>query len=400
MKRLRHFTRQEWITPLLLAALCFFSFGIFIPSLGFYWDDWAKILVARLQGLSAYWQYYAGDRPLSAWTHVFLTPILGVKPASWQIFTLSMRFLSAWGIYILLLQLRPKHGLQAGIAASIFAVYPLFGQQAIAVTFHQQWMQYALIIGSFNLMLLAIRDKKRMYLWTALALLVSIIQLTITEYFAPLELLRPFLLWFMLADYSRRKEKLLATLKKWAPYFILLAGFFIIRVFIMSFRSGDPYRTDTLFNFFTQPGETVSWLIRTLIVDLSYIFMGSWSGVFQTQLGYPLSLSILLILVGSLVIGAGSAFILRKYNPEDGKKSYPDNWSSMAIVIGLAGTLIGPIPAWITQRQVFFDFHSDRYALAAILGLSILITGVINWLGRSGTQKAVMAGLIIMLGCG
>src|SRR5512133_37378 len=224
MKRLRHFVRQEWIIPLLLAALCFFSFGIFIPSLGFYWDDWAKILVARLQGLSAYWQYYAGDRPLSAWTHVFLTPILGVKPAAWQIFTLSMRFLSAWGIYVLSIPLRPKHGLQAGIAASIFAVYPLFGQQAIAVTFHQQWMQYALIIGSFNLMLLAIRDEKHAVRWTALALLVSIIQLTITEYFAPLELLRPFLLWFMLPDYSTHKQKLLATLKKWAPYLILLAA--------------------------------------------------------------------------------------------------------------------------------------------------------------------------------
>ena len=83
-----------------------------------------------------------------------------------------------------------------------------------------------------------------------------------------------------------------------------------------------------------------------------------------------------------------------------GEKSDHDNWSNMAIVIGLVGTLIGPIPAWITQRQVYFDFHSDRYALAAILGLSILIAGVINWLGRSGAQKAVMAGLIITLGCG
>ncbi len=94
MKRIDGSSLPGWIVPFFLAVLCLISFGIFIPTLGFYWDDWAKILVYRLQGLGSYWTYYAGDRPLSAWTHIVLTPILGVKPTAWQLFTLGMRFLS------------------------------------------------------------------------------------------------------------------------------------------------------------------------------------------------------------------------------------------------------------------------------------------------------------------
>ncbi len=142
------------------------------------------------------------------------------------------------------------------------------------------------------------------------------------------------------------------------------------------------------------------WLVKTLIVDLSYIFVVSWSQVFQTELVNPLSLSKTLIFFGSLIVGGGAAFFLTRFFSTGKENIDLSDWSKMAIVIGLAGALIGPIPAWITQRQILFDFHSDRYALPAILGLSIFFAGLINWLGRSRIQKAVMAGLIISLGCG
>jgi predicted membrane channel-forming protein YqfA (hemolysin III family) len=77
-----------WTVPVVLLVLCILSFGLLIPSLGYYWDDWAKISVSRLFGLSGYWAYYAEDRPLSSWTHILLTPILGYRPIAWHIFVL------------------------------------------------------------------------------------------------------------------------------------------------------------------------------------------------------------------------------------------------------------------------------------------------------------------------
>jgi len=391
---------SKWVVPAFLTALCLLSYGFFVPYLGFYWDDWAKILVYRLQGSAFYWPYYAGDRPLSAWTHIVLTPILGVSPIGWQIFTLSMRLVSAWGIFVLLCQLRPKAKFQSIMAASIFLVYPLFGQQPIAVTFHQQWMQFALIIWAFNTMLIALRDPTRKVLWIAISLLLSILQLSITEYFAPLELLRPFLIWFMLSPQEKSARKFGLVLKTWLPYLVLLSIFFVIRIFFMPFANDDPYRADVLFNFFTKPLETLKWVVQVFIVDISYIGFGSWSKVFESNIFFPLNMSSILFLAGSILIGLFAAIFLSK-SPSVGSSEENDgDWSGMAVIIGLAGMLIGPIPAWITQRQVLFDFHSDRYALPTILGLSILTAGIINWLGRQRVQKAALAGLIIMLGSG
>lgn len=389
-----------WSDPLFLGVLGLLSFGIFIPFLGYYWDDWAKILVYRLQGWQSYLPYYAGDRPLSAWTHIALTPIMGVSPSAWQVFTLGMRLLSAWGIYTLLNEIKPGHRFQGLLAASIFVVYPLFSQQAIPVTFHQQWMQFACIVWSFVLMIKAVHSARHSAAWIAGSIFLSLVQLTITEYFAPLELLRPFLLWFVFPKERNNRHRIVITLKHWAPYLILLSAYFIYRIFLMPFNGDDPYRAETLFNFFTKPAETFSWLARVLLVDLSYIFFGSWSKVFEIRLGFPLSYSNLAIFLGSILVGIGAAIYIHQMNRDSDEQNETGDWSIMAIVVGLAGALIGPIPAWITQRQVLFDFHSDRYALPAILGLSLLSAGLINWLGKSRVQKACMAGLIITLGCG
>jgi hypothetical protein len=400
MKLLKDFSIPNWMIPVFLALLCFFSFGILIPWLGFYWDDWAKILVYRLQGSEYYWPYYVGDRPLSAWTHVFFTPILGVTPAAWQYFVLGLRFLSAWGVYVLLTQLRPENRVQAGVAAGIFAVYPLFSQQAIAVTFHQQWLQFMLIIFSFIFMVKAVRTKHHKFVWMVLSILFSILQLSVTEYFAPLELLRPYILWFAINNKHTVKEKFEKTLINWLPYLILIAVYIIWRLFLMPLPGDDPYKTETLFNFFQEPGTTLTWLMKTLVVDLSFIFMGNWSTALETRLILPLSLSFMAVTFGSIVIGAISAIFLHFFPKQEVNEPRNSSWTRMAVTIGLVGALLGPIPAWVTQRQVVFDFHSDRYALPAILGLSILTAGIIEWLGRTRIQKVVLAGLIIMLGSG
>jgi hypothetical protein len=400
MKRFSEIPLSNWTVPLFLALLCFLSFGILIPGLGFYWDDWAKILVYRLQGPAYYWPYYVGDRPFSAWTHIVLTPILGVTPSAWQVFNLGMRFLSAWGLYYLLILLRPGNRFPAIMAAGIFSVYPLFSQQPIAVTFHQQWMQFALIIASFDCMLLATRSTHNRIAWSVVSLLFSILQLSITEYFAPLELLRPFILWFVISPGLNWKNKFIETIKTWTPYFILIIAFFIWRIFLMPLPGDDPYRTETLFNLLVKPWDTLLWLGKTLAIDLAYMFIGSWSTAFQTKLLQPLSLTYLAALAGSLLTGIIALIYFSRFPQEVEKDSEKTSWVKLAITIGFTGALLGPIPAWITQRQILFDFHSDRYALPALLGLSILITGLIEWLGRSRIQKAVLAGFIIMLGCG
>lgn len=61
----RHLSlRSDWVVPVFLLLIAIVTFGLFVSSLGLYWDDWAKLLVGRLYGLDRYTAYYAEDRPL------------------------------------------------------------------------------------------------------------------------------------------------------------------------------------------------------------------------------------------------------------------------------------------------------------------------------------------------
>ncbi len=189
---------SRWLIPLVLLLLCILSYSLFASSLGFNWDDWLQLLVQHnLGGGRAYWAYFAYDRPTSAWTHILLMPILGENPVRWQIFTMLMRWLTAVNMWWMFSTLWPKYKRQAAMTAMLFAVYPTFTQQPISLAYHQHMLQYALFAFSLAAMVKAARSPKRFWLFTALALLAETMQLTITEFYCGVELIRPVLLWII-----------------------------------------------------------------------------------------------------------------------------------------------------------------------------------------------------------
>ena len=62
--------------------------------------------------------------------------------------------------------------------------------------------------------------------------------------------------------------------------------------------------------------------------------------------------------------------------------------------------LLGPVPAWITGRQVVFDFHSDRFAMPAMFGAALLLAAGIEWLAQRRVQRAVLAAVLVTLAVG
>ncbi|MHC1783015.1 MAG: hypothetical protein AB9891_09720 [Anaerolineaceae bacterium] len=397
MRILKKITFKPSTVPAALLVLCLAAFGLLVPTLGFYWDDWAKILVDRLFGPAGYWQYYAGDRPLSAWTHVLLTPLLGHNPLGWQIFTPLMRWLSAVGVWWSLSNLWPQARRTAAAAALVFAVYPLFAQQPIALTFHQQWMQFALYLFSLGAMTMAWRKPRQAILWTILSLAAIALELSITEYFAPLELLRPLVLWFLVS------EKNLDRAKKWKTFFIqwlpflLLAGFYVVwRLFLMKLPGEDPYRAETLYSFLASPLATLVSLLKTMLVDLIQMLFSSWRDVFDLNLGASLPPFTMAALVVAVLTSILSAFYLSRLETDPASETRSAKpWLGQALLLACTAILLGPVPAWITGRQVVFDFHSDRYALPALFGLSLLLAASIEWLSRGRRQQAVLAAVLI-----
>ncbi|MDZ4159410.1 MAG: hypothetical protein U1B80_06445 [Anaerolineaceae bacterium] len=158
MKKILQFTFQRWTVPLVLLGLTLISFGLLAPFLGFYWDDWSQILSKSVFGVDGYWQYFASDRPTSAWTHVLFAPLLGDVPLRWQLFTLGLRWLTSVAVWWTLSGVWRCQQRQVTFVAMLFAVYPVFTQQSISVAYHQHWTQYLLYWVSLGAMVHAVRQ--------------------------------------------------------------------------------------------------------------------------------------------------------------------------------------------------------------------------------------------------
>lgn len=388
-----------WSVPLAIVILGVVTYGLYLPRLGLYWDDWAKLLAGRLWGMDSYWAYYAEDRPFSAWTHIVLTPWLGYNPLPWQIFTFVMRLLSVGGIWWTIKNLWPEKPRLAIYASLLLLVYPVFDQQAIAVTFHQQWMQFALLAFSFGLTVKAMRQKKRYWLFTVFSLLLSAVQLLITEYFVGLELVRLPILWLLVCrEESSFFKRLGKAIYQWLPYVILLSVYVIWRTFFIKLSGPDPYKATVFFQLFNQPLSTLVELVKMAAVDSFYILVSSWAQALDIGLALSIPKSLVIIWgIGLLAAVLSGLYLWRVRDDDTDGKPVMKTWLLQVLFIGLAALLCGCLQAWLTGRRVIEDAHADRYAMPAMLGASLIIAALIEWGGRRRLQKALTLSVLIGL---
>ncbi len=384
--------------PLFLLVLCVLAHGLKITQLGFYWDDWAKLLVNWLYGASGYWSYYLEDRPLSSWTHLVLNPLLGYSPLRWHVFVLGLRWLTAVGMWWAMKGLFPSLRHRMAIAAALFVVYPIFTMQPMAVTFHQMWLQYALFFVSLGATVYAVRHPKALPYWTLLAVVAMILQLTISEYFAPLEGLRLVALWLLLSPQRDRfSHKLFLLLRYYGVYFVVFL-LYSIRLFLTHLPGDHPYSPNLIYSFFSQPAATIPHLVKVGILETYHILVGSWSEVIRFGVsGVPRSPHLqsswwLAALVFAVMV---MYFLLLKPSPSQDEASSPSTVQIAAV--GLLSVILGVLPAWLSGRQVLDDYHANRYAAAAMFGASLFWASVtVQLLPRRLYRAAVVAVLLAL----
>src|SRR3990170_1664376 len=218
-----HFTSRT--VPLAILLLCLLSFGLLIPLLGLYWDDWPAIMTIRLFGVNEFWDFYRSERPFSAWTFIVTAPLLGTRPVVWHFFTLMVRWLTTLGMWWTLRGLWPRRIREVTWMALLFTIYPAFSQHPVAVAFSQHWMSFALYFLSVAAMIYAFRRPRWSWPLTLLAVFASALEMLTMEYFIGLELLRPAILWLLLAERTTsNRQRLLSTFMRWAPYLVALIG--------------------------------------------------------------------------------------------------------------------------------------------------------------------------------
>ena len=174
---------QSWTVPFALIVVCLASYGTMMSKLGFYWDDWSIAYYIHFLGPSSFLEAFAVDRPLLAWSYILTTSLLGESPTNWQAFAIVTRWLSCVAFWWTLKGLWPHKIKQVTLITLLFAVYPGFKQQYVAITYGNAFLVYALFLISLGMMIWAFRKPRFFWLLYLISILISGYSLFTAEYF-------------------------------------------------------------------------------------------------------------------------------------------------------------------------------------------------------------------------
>ncbi|HEY2980211.1 MAG TPA: hypothetical protein VGJ22_03435, partial [Anaerolineales bacterium] len=184
---MRDFLRSERSVPLVFAVVTVLAYGLLLPYMGFYWDDWGFAWIAKFLGPSEFIAAFRGFRPFLGPIFFLTTSLIPPVPLYWQIFALVIRFvigLAAWWTFKAVWPGRPRLALTLALFILIF---PGYSQHWVALThINQELIPFIFYLLSFGVSARALRREKPLPL-TLFALALMFGGLFPTEYFFTLE---------------------------------------------------------------------------------------------------------------------------------------------------------------------------------------------------------------------
>ena len=390
--------------PLLFLAVSVLAFGVQIPWLGFYLDDWVILQAYNMRGIRGLFVYaFDDDRPLVFWTWALSLKLLGSSPAGLQAWTLMFRWLSVVVLWAGWRRLWPQHATQVTLAALLFAVYPLFIQQSSSLAFGFHWICLFLYGLSLVWMIISIETGRRYGLWTVLALLASAVQLLTSEYFLGLELLRPVVLWLALRTrLPDRRVRAGKVLQIWIPYLLVLGGYLVWRFHIMPVSGEDRNTLWLLLELRQQPLNGLAKLAEMFFQDLSELFVGAWYRTMQPSLfTIRPPANLIAWAAAGLTACLLAVFFLRR--PAQQQSDPPgEAWYRSAIPFGFIALLAGLLPGWAVGHHIFAptSAYNDRFGLAAMFGAALLLVGLLEMLSKERWHWVALTCLLVGLGVG
>lgn len=388
-------TNHPFTIPLVLFALCTLSYGILVPWLGWYWDDWPSIWFLRVLGASGFTDVFTIDRPPLGYLFWVTTSILGDSLIGWQIFGFISRWLSCLAFWWFLKQLWEDKPELVAWAAILFTIYPGFFQQYIPITYSHMYIILALLFFSLGTMIKGIKTKEKPYLYFLASLLSAGYSIFTLEYFFGLELLRPVFAWVGLKrSLPDSKSRLKKVVKVCLPYWAILAGFLYWRLAIHPTPRGKvQVLSDPSANLFTE----IFALIPTIFQDIYQASLLAWANTFDFDKLKSFGLLPTLAYIALIIIVAASMIIfLRKYHQKvtANQAAKPSvHWEF--IIIGTLSLLTAGIPFWMTHLPIELYFPWDRFTLAFMAGVSLLFSGILELIPIRPMFKIGIIGILV-----
>lgn len=369
------YLRRDENFPIVLLMLSLFSFGILIPWLGLYSDDWHYFWLSyRLDFIT---RFFTRNRPYLGVVYDIINDFIGASPLQWQVIFFLLKWTGVSTLWLTLKKIFPANIEKAKWICLLFAFYPgnliLFQPLVFIVAV----LQLNLFFLSFFLTILVIQQPQHKWLFLIPALAASLMNLVASEYFFFLELLRPVVIWTMLTQSeqsknSRRKK----ALQGWLPF---LAVFTVVTIWRFLFQNTlSSHQVWLLQDFIQQPGQTLLAFLNTIVRSTGQLFLTAWNNpVLQDQIYEPQQIVMTIYYLALTFFSA--LFLFRFFF--DAKKTNADNHSSHAEnwwlgLTGLAAIFLGGLPIWLSKYNLDFAFRTEnRFVLPFFLGVSLCLAG-------------------------
>lgn len=380
--------------PWLLLFLCLVAYGLNTPWVGFYWDDWPWMWLSHLFGPQKLAEIDF-HRPLGSLFLAFGGYLLGESYFAWQVFNLVIRWLGALAFWWAMRKIWPQHDEKVTWLALLFAIYPGFTQQYVSVNTSRHLYPLALFFLSLGTMVSALKRQRGYWLLTAAGLGLSLLTAFSTEYYYGLELVRPAILWIILAEDHKKLHLLIRRVVwHWSPYLIALLGVYAWRYYISRFGN---YAIEVFEHLNTNPFAALYQYLQTMVEDLVETSAGAWLRVFSfptPSFSGPRVVAIYWVLVLAFSIGV-FLYLSRFYRDQDTRA-----WWKQAVVMGVLSLLVGGLPFLVTDLEISLDFPADRATLPMMLGASLLFAGLLESLRGARVAKIALLSLAIGLAVG
>jgi len=368
---------------------------VYLPlthKIGYSHDDWYLMASARAEGADVFHDIYSVDRPLRAYVLASAYTLFGQNVLFYNLSAWLFRVLSALLFLWLLRMLWPAYSRWTLLMATLYLIYPGFLSQHNGIDYQSQILSLALAMLSVALTVVVYFQKNmvRRVLGICLAVLSGILYLGLVEYEAGFELMRLTILFILAGRVTfRYREKIIATIKMWIPYSLILFGFGFWRVFI--FQS-DRKATDVGFQFeqlTRYPLQTVfGWFIQ-IIQDLFDITIAAWVIPFAQLTNFIQRWGGILAIMATGLMLIALQQIKRSSPQADEPQS--DN-TREALLLGIFTAIGGLIPIVLVNREVSFPLYS-RYSVVSSVGAAIFIVAVLTRLNGKVLRDGILAGL-------
>lgn len=387
--------RETVIIPASLFLLVLLAYGLLIPWMGFYWDDWPFAWFLRFFGSAEFIESFRPFRPFLGPIFQVTTTLFGGNPFTWQMIGLITRFLLSLEVWFVLRLIWPTQKQNLTWVVFLFTVYPGYQQQWVALTHvNQELIPLLWLIASFGVTAWALRNGRYTKRLTILAILLQAMGLFSTEYFFGLEILRFFFLLAIFAEtIKNRKELLQKTGLQWLPYFIV---WMLNAVWTYTFHRSTAYDSYDI-NLLSSSTLSPLALGNEMITTFSLSGFTAWLGTFNifSTIDGTVTQAIALAI---LIVSASALFIVMK--PSQNKKaesnaSQNDHWGLWAVTMGLTAIFAGRLPSWAAGLPLKLEFDYDRFFVSIMLGASLFIVGLATLVLKDGKRKIVILSLLV-----